>query len=68
MRDTSGERVRVECDPVAASVLRAQLFSCIKYILRNVVFTMRAADLSLTRICQGDFLWGVRFLKSRLQA
>lgn len=67
MLDTSGERVRVECGPVAASVLRARLPSCIKYILRNAVFNMRAAGPP-TRICQGDVLRGVRFLKSRLQA
>ncbi len=68
MLDTSDERIRVECGPVAVSMLRARLLSCIKYILRNVVFNMRAVDLPPTCICQGDFLRGVRFLKSRLQA
>jgi len=68
MQDTSGERIRVECGPVAAIMLRARLLSCIKYILRNAVFNMRAADPPPTRICQGDCLRGVRFLKSRLQA
>lgn len=69
MLDTFSDRICVGCGPVAASMLRARLLSYIKYILRNAVFTMRAADPPpLTRICQGDFLRGVRFLKSRLQA
>lgn len=68
MLDTFGDRICVGYGPVAASMLRARLLSCIKYILRNAVFNMRAADPPLTRICQGDGLRGIRFLKSRLQA
>lgn len=68
MRDTSGERIRVECGPVVVSLLRARLLSCMKFILRNAVFTIRAVDPLPTRICQGDCPQGVRFFKSRLQA
>ena len=67
MLDTSGDRVRVECGPVAASMLRARLLSCIKYILRNAVFNMRAADPP-PRICRGGFLRDARFHMSPLQA
>lgn len=68
MLDTFGERTCVGYGTIAVSMLRTRLLFCIKYILRNAVFNMRAADSPLTRTYQGDGLRGIRFLKSRLQA
>ena len=68
MLDTSGDRIRVECGPVAVSVLHARLLFFIKFPQVNSVSDMRVVDLPLPRVYQGDLLRGVRFLKSRLQA
>jgi len=67
MLDISGERVRVECGPVAVRASCGRLLFLIKFPQVNAVSDMGGGVLA-PLVCQRDFLRGIRFLKSRLQA
>ncbi len=68
MLDTSGSRIRVECGPVAASMLRARLLFFIKFPKVNAASDMRMADLLLISVRKGAFLRSGDFLRSPFQA
>lgn len=68
MLDTSSERVRVECGPVAVRASCGRLLFLIKFPQVNAVSDMWVVDPPLPCVRQGDFLRGIRFLKPRLQA
>lgn len=68
MLGTSGDRIRVECNPVAVKASFGRSLFFIKFPQVDAVSDMRVVDLPLSCVHQGDLLRGIRFLKSHLQA